>query len=54
MVKKLFHKIPFIISTLFLLWCVLSFVDIAADNCTPTPAHSHANIFVLIGEGAIA
>lgn len=31
-----------------LLWAVLSWADIVADNCEPNPQHSEYNLFVLI------
>ncbi len=32
----------------FLLWAVLSWADIVADNCEPNPQHSEYNLFVLM------
>lgn len=32
----------------FLLWAVLSWTDIVADNCEPNPQHSEYNLFVLM------
>ena len=32
----------------FLLWTVLSWADIVADNCEPNPQHSEYNMFVLM------
>lgn len=32
----------------FLLWAVLSWADIVADNCEPNPRHSEYNMFVLM------
>ena len=32
----------------FLLWAILSWADIVADNCEPNPQHSEYNIFVLM------
>lgn len=32
----------------FLLWAILSWADIVADNCEPNPQHSEYNMFVLI------
>lgn len=31
-----------------LLWAVLSWADIVADNCEPNPRHSEYNLFVLM------
>lgn len=31
-----------------LLWAVLSWADIVADNCEPNPQHSEYNMFVLM------
>ena len=38
------------ISTLLLLWFFISWVDIAADNCSPNPQHYDWNLFVLMTE----
>lgn len=32
----------------FLLWAVLSWADIVADNCESNPQHSEYNLFVLM------
>lgn len=32
----------------FLLWAVLSWADIVADNCELNPQHSEYNMFVLM------
>ena len=32
----------------FLLWAVLSWANIVADNCEPNPQHSEYNLFVLM------
>lgn len=32
----------------FLLWAVLSWADIVADNCEPNPQHSEYNLLVLM------
>lgn len=32
----------------FLLWGILSWADIVADNCEPNPQHSKYNLFVLM------
>ena len=31
-----------------LLWILMSWVDIVADNCKPNPQHSEYNMFVLM------
>ena len=40
------------ISALLLLWFFISWVDIAADNCSPNPQHYDWNLFVLMTESA--
>lgn len=31
-----------------LLWAIISWADIVADNCEPNPQHSEYNLFVLM------
>lgn len=36
-----------VISTAFLLWGALSWIDVVSDNNTPNPQHSDLNMFVM-------
>ena len=45
--KKFLKKIPYIILTLFLLWGVLSYIDIVIHNLS-TPKYSNVNLIYLL------
>lgn len=37
-----------VVCCVFLAWFLVSWVDIAADNCQPNPVHNSYNLFVLL------
>ena len=39
-----------LLNVLFILWIVVSWVDIIADNAMPNPVHSKYNAFVMLVE----
>ena len=41
-----------VVSILFSIWFVWSWVDIVADNCSPNPIHSEYNLFVMMVDSA--
>jgi hypothetical protein len=45
--KKFLKKIPYVILTLFLLWGVLSYVDIVIQNLD-NPTYSNFNLIYLL------
>ena len=45
--KKFLKNIPYIILTLFLLWVVLSYIDIVIHNLS-TPKYSNVNLIYLL------
>ena len=40
-----------VLSILFILWGIVSWMDIVADNRKPNPVHHPYNMFVLMTEG---
>lgn len=49
---KWLSKLWCLVSVLFMLWLVASWVDIIADNTMPNPVHSEYNAFVMLTEFA--
>mgnify|MGYP006978909893 FL=1 len=45
---KVFKVIGCGLCIVFMVWLLLSWVDIVADNSTPNPHHSEYNAFVLM------
>jgi hypothetical protein len=50
MIKKIICNIPGFIVSLFLVWCLLSYIDIVSDNTTDHPVHSDYNIINVLEE----
>lgn len=46
--KKYLLNIISVICVVFIIWFMLSFIDIVSDNSTKEPVHSPYNIFNLI------
>ena len=47
--KKIKHLIIAII-LLFVVWAIISYIDIISDNYYPNPEHSKYNLFTIITE----
>ena len=48
---KAFKAIGYGLCIVFIMWLLLSWVDIIADNNTSNPHHSEYNAFVLMTKG---
>lgn len=46
--KKIITNILAAASILLIVWALLSWVDIVADNSSPNPSHNPCNLFVLL------
>jgi hypothetical protein len=46
---KILRNICCLISVLLIIWFVMSWMDIVADNCFPNPVHHPWNMFMMLG-----